>query len=217
MNLVLEATKRTESGKKDSKRLRKEGQIPCNLYGADENIGFYAPYNSFLKLVYTADFQIVELNIEGREAKAIIQEIQFHPVTDKILHIDFLELTGGSKVIAEIPINLIGRAIGEQEGGKVQQRLRKLKIKCLPKKLVEHIEVSVEHLALGKSVKVSELDLEEMEILTPAGTPMASVHIPRAAKSALAAEEEAAEGEEGVEGEEGEGGEAPAEGGGKEE
>ena len=145
--------------------------MPCNLYGGEENLSCYAPYNSFLKLVYTPEFQIVELNIEGKKFRVIIQEIQFHPVTDKIIHIDFLELTGGSKLTAEIPIKLVGHAVGEAEGGKVQQRLRKLKIKCLPKKLVEHIEVNVEHLELGKSVKVRELNLEEMEILTSLGTP----------------------------------------------
>lgn len=181
--LILEGKLRNEVGKKSARQLRREGEVPCNLYGGKENIHFSAPYNSFLKLVYNPDFFKVQVHIDGRQYDTLIKEIQFHPVTDRILHVDFIELVPGKKVKAEIPLKLTGLAQGVKDGGKLIQKLRKLKVKALPEHLTEAVEINVESLQLGKSIYVRDINnLQGIEILNSPEVPVATVTVPRSAR-----------------------------------
>ncbi|MDX2002759.1 MAG: 50S ribosomal protein L25/general stress protein Ctc [Chitinophagales bacterium] len=185
-SLTLTATKREVLGKKESNLLRRDEQIPCNLYGGEENISFTAPYNDFLNLIYNPDFFTVKITIEGKEYNTIIKEVQFHPVNDRILHIDFLELVPGKKITADIPVELTGLAEGVKAGGKLVQKLRKVKVKVAPEFLVEKITVPVDDLKLGKSVKVRDIVTNNIEIMNAPSIPVASIDIPRALKGAQA-------------------------------
>ncbi len=184
--LTLEGTLRTELGKKNTGELRRSGNVPCNLYGGKSNIHFYAPYNSFLKLVYNPDFFKVSVTVNGTTYETLIKEIQFNPVSDRIEHIDFLELTPGKKIVAEVPLKLTGQSEGVKAGGKLIQKMRKLKIKATPENLKEAIEVSIETLALGKSLYIRDIKEEGIEIVNTPEIPIASIEITRSLKSAEA-------------------------------
>lgn len=194
-SLQLEGTLRTDTGKTAANQLRKNEEVPCNLYGGADNITFSAPLSAFNHLVYNPDFFTVEVIVDGKSYNTIIKEIQFHPVSDRILHVDFLELVPGKPVIAEIPVALVGLAMGVRNGGKLMQKLRKLKVKATPEALVEKIEINVEKLRLGKSIKVREVSVDGLEILNPGPVPVASVEIPRALRGGAIDEDEEEEGE----------------------
>ncbi len=186
-SIVLEGTLRTETGKKAANHLRKTGEVLCNLYGGKENVMFSAPYNSFNPIVYSPDFYQVEVKLDGKSYTALVKDVQFHPVTDKIQHIDFLELIPGKTVVAEIPIVLVGQAAGVKAGGKLVQKLRKLKVKSTPENLLDKVEVNVEKLQLGKSIKVRNISEANFEILNPLAVPVASVDVPRALRGSFKA------------------------------
>ncbi|XOV94363.1 MAG: 50S ribosomal protein L25/general stress protein Ctc [Bacteroidota bacterium] len=208
--------KRANLGKPESKRLREEGYVPCVLYGGKEQVHFYAPNILFRELVYTAEAHFVELNIEGEKTRAIIQDVQFHPVSEAILHADFLQLFPNKIIKMDVPIHLEGRgkAPGVQQGGKFVHKLRKLTIKALPDNMPEHIDLDVSKLGLGKSVKVSAITPDNFEIINSPIITVATVEVPRALKSAAEEAEEEAEAMEAA-GAAAEGGEseAAAEGG----
>ena len=147
-SITIEGKVRENLGKKASKEIRKQGEIPCNVYGAGENISFSAPSKSFRSLVYTPDFHTAEIKIGDKSFECIIKEIQFEPVTDAIIHIDFLQLVPSKKIVVEIPIRLTGTPVGIKTGGKLIQRLKKLKVKTTPEKLSKAIEVNCENLEL---------------------------------------------------------------------
>jgi len=203
-SFALEGQARDTIGGKATKALRREGKIPCVLYGVDENLHFFVTPKDVKKLVYTPNFHKVELSVNGGTHEAILKDMQFDPVSERLNHIDFLALHSDRKVTVDIPIEFVGLPEGVKEGGKLIQKLRRLKIKALPKDLIDKVEVDVTHVELGKSVKVNEVELENVEILTSLGIPMASVEIPRALRSEQSAEEE---GVAGAEGEATEGGE----------
>lgn len=184
--LTLEGSLRKELGKKSASNLRRNGFVPCNLYGGKTNVNFYAPYNSFLKLVYNPDFFKVNVIIDGNSYETLIKEIQFNPVTDRISHVDFLELTPGKKVTAEVPLKLVGQSEGVKAGGKLIQKMRKLKIKATPENLKDAIEVSIETLGLGKSIYVRDIKEEGLEIINSPEIPVASIEITRSLRSAEA-------------------------------
>ncbi len=184
-SIVLEGTLRTENGKKVANHLRKAGEVPCNLYGGKENVMFSAPYNAFKPIVYSHEFFQIEIKVEGKSYQALVKDIQFHPVSDKINHIDFLELIPGKTIIAEVPVILVGQAAGVKAGGKLVQKLRKVKVKATPENLVEKIEVNVDSLKLGKSIKVKNIKADNLEILNPGPVPVASVEIPRALRGSV--------------------------------
>ena len=187
--------KRANLGKAESKRLRAEGYVPCVLYGGKEQVHFYAPNILFREVLYTAEAHFVELNIEGEKTRAIIQDSQFHPVSEAILHADFLQLFPGKIIKMDVPIHLVGRgqAPGVQQGGKFVHKLRKLSIKALPDNMPEHIDVDVSKLGLGKSVKVSAITPDNFEILNSPIITVATVEVPRALKGVEGAEEEGEE------------------------
>jgi len=202
--------KRANLGKNESKKLRENGNVPCVVYGGKEQIHFHAPMILFRDLVYTPGANFVKLNIEGEEKDVILQDIQFHPVSEVILHADFLELNDNKKVKMEIPVKIFGDSPGVQQGGKILMRIRKLSVMAYPKNMPEFIEVDISGLDLGKSIKVEDLLNEEFDILNSPVVSVVSVNIPRVK---IEIEEEEEEGEEGAE----EGAEEGGEGGEKKE
>jgi large subunit ribosomal protein L25 len=192
--------KRANLGKSEAKRLRAEGNVPCVLYGGDEQIHFYAPMILFKELVYTAEAHFVNLNIEGHEVQAILQDIQFHPVSEIILHADFLQLFKGKKITMNIPVRATGTAPGIMKGGKLIRKLHHLVVRALPKDMPEYIEIDVSGLDLGKSLKVREVKTDNFEILNSPQVSITGVEVPRALRGKSADEEEGGEegGEEGA-------------------
>lgn len=194
-SIVIEGTPREVKGSRQTSKLRAQGIIPCNLYGANRNILFSAPAAAFRELVYTPEFYTATIRINGEEFPSILQEVQFHPVTDELLHLDFRILDPNKKIVLELPIHLTGTAAGTKEGGKLQQRLKKLKVRLYPKDLVEHITIDVSALGLGKSIRVGDLRMEGIEFLNAPHLPVVTVRVPRVAKEeapAAAAAPEAA-------------------------
>ncbi|WP_128543529.1 50S ribosomal protein L25/general stress protein Ctc [Larkinella soli] len=171
--------KRANLGKKESKALRAEGYVPSVLYGGKEQVHFYAPAILFRTLLTTPDAYEVHLNIEGDEYKAILQDTQFHPVNDMLLHADFLELVEGKDVRVEVPIRFIGTAPGVQKGGKLIQKVRKLKLRGAADRIPDYVDVNVSDLDMGKTIKVGAIQLEGVEILDGPLNPIASIEIPR--------------------------------------
>ncbi|WP_370086199.1 50S ribosomal protein L25/general stress protein Ctc [Ekhidna sp.] len=201
--------KRANLGKTEAKRLREEGMVPCVVYGGDHQIHFYAPMILFRDLVYTDEAHFALLTIEGEPEpfEAIIQDVQFHPVSEIIMHADFLQLFRGTPIKMNIPVHPVGTAPGIQQGGKLIRKVKYLQIKALPKNMPEYIEVDVSKLGLGKSIKVGELEVGEYEILNSPLVTLAGIEVPRALKGKETGDEEEMEGEEA---EAAEGGDAPA-------
>ena len=177
--------KRANLGKAQTKELRNESYVPGVLYGGAEQVHFYAPAILFRDLVYSPEVYEVDLNIEGTHYRAIMQDVQFHPVNEMLLHVDFLQLQDDKPVKMEIPVKMVGTSPGVIVGGKLVTKLRKLKVKALPANLPDYIEVDISDLELGKSIKVGKINTGgNYEILTNALAPVATVTIPRALKSA---------------------------------
>jgi len=192
--------KRANLGKNESKKLRNEGNVPSVVYGGKEQIHFHSPMILFRDLVYTPGANFVKLNIEGKIKNAILQDIQFHPVSEIILHADFLELSENKKIKMEIPVKFLGNSPGVLQGGKILTRIRKLSILAYPKNMPEFIEIDISHLELGKSVKVEDILSEQYEILNSPLVSVVSVNIPRVT---IEEEEEETEDDEETEDEEG--------------
>lgn len=187
--------KRANLGKAESKRLRAESNVPCVLYGGEDQVHFYSPMILFRELVYTPSAHFVKLNIEGTEYECILQDIQFHPVSEMILHADFLLLNDSKAVKMDIPVETVGVAPGLQAGGKLIMKQRKLAVRALPKDMPDTIKVDISDLTLGKSTKVGEIKAEGFEIINSPLVSVATVEVPRALRGKSAAELEA-EGEE---------------------
>lgn len=176
--------RRANLGKTDSQKLRDEGLVPCVLYGGDEQIHFYAPMILFRDLVYTNEAHFVHLNIEGEEAKAILQEVQFHPVSEILLHADFLRITEDRKIKMSIPARLVGQAPGVAKGGALIRKRAALKVYGFPKDMPDHIDVNVSELDFHHAIKVGDMKLPGLEFLDPKQATIAAVEVPRAAKMA---------------------------------
>ena len=191
--------KRANLGRSASNQLRAEGQVPCVLYGGSEQVSFYAPAYLFRPLIYTPNAYEVTLNIEGKEYSAILQDRQFHPVNDTLIHADFLEITADKIIKISVPVRLTGTPVGLEAGGKLQHKLRKLRLQGPASSIPEYVDVDVTALKLGDSVKVEVLDLPGLTILDAVSNPIASIVIPRAAKLEEDSEEEDDDAEEGEE------------------
>ena len=181
----LKGTSRTEVGKKSTNELRKNNGIPCVLYGIEKEAkAFAVTADAVRKLVYTPDIHVVNLTIDGVECKAVLKDIQFHPVKDTILHMDFLQIVEDKAIVMEVPTVLTGLAAGVKLGGKLQQAIRKIKVKAVYANIPEKLTVDVTELALGKSIKVGDLSFEGIELVTPAQTVVCSVAATRASREA---------------------------------
>jgi len=186
----LKADLRKPDGKKETKKLRKTEKVPCVLYGGKENVHFSVPYSSLNKLIYTDKVYKVKIDVDNNSHIAIIQDIQFHPVSDKILHIDFLNVSNEKPVVMDIPIKLEGFPIGVKQGGKLFQMVRKLKTKALIDNMLDIIPINVEKISLGKSITVGNLNFENLEFIDPPKRVVATVKAARATAAVGIEEEE---------------------------
>ena len=220
-SITIKGSQRESVGKASTKALRNAGKVPCMLYGGDKALHFSADELSFSKIVYTPNVYTALIELEnGEKYKAILHDIQFHPVTDKILHIDFYQLHDDKEVTMEIPVKLEGNAPGIVAGGNLRFPYRKLKVRALPADLPDFITGDISGLQIGDKLYVTELKNDKYSILLPDNTVVAQVRVSRLAMSLDALEAEEEEGEEGAlaEGEAVEGGaEGGAEGGSQEE
>ena len=182
----LKGTVRTDLGKKATKAERVVDNIPAVLYGGKENVHFTTTVSEVRKLVYSPEVFVVNLDIDGKKTKAIMKALQFHPVSDKVLHIDFLQLTEDKPVIVELPVKLEGLAEGVKAGGKLALEMRKLKVKGLYTQIPENIVIDVTELGLGKSIQVAKVSVDKLEILNAKNAVVAQVKLTRAARGAAA-------------------------------
>ncbi|MBW8331449.1 MAG: 50S ribosomal protein L25/general stress protein Ctc [Prolixibacteraceae bacterium] len=185
-SISIKATKREVVGKKETKRLRAEGLVPGVLYGGEEPVHFYAPEKEFKSLIYTPNVYLVDLDIDGTVTQSIIQDKQFHPVREQLLHVDFLRTTDDKTIKVEIPVKVEGFAKGIRNGGKLKVNLRTLKVKGMVKYLPDTININVDDLDIGQSYKVSSLKRENLEFLNAQAVPVITIMITRAAKAAKA-------------------------------
>ena len=189
--------KRTDLGKKASKELRKQGFIPCNLYGEKKNAdgkpeahAFTIAFSELRKIIYTPHIYVINLNIEGEHHTAILKEIQFHPVTDAPLHVDVYEVNGQKPINIGIPVKLTGLAQGVRDGGRMNLSIRKINVTAPYQQIPEHLDIDVTTLKIGKSIKVGELSFEGLEITTSKDVVVCSVKMTRQAQQAAAASAE---------------------------
>lgn len=185
---------RSNLGKKASKEMRKEGLIPCNLYGEKKNadgqpeaLSFAVPMAELRKVVYTPHIYVVNLDIDGQKHIAIMKELQFHPVTDALLHADFYEINEEKSIAIGIPVNLVGLAQGVRDGGRLSLSIRKLVVKAPYKQIPEKLDIDVTALTIGKSIKAGEVSFEGLEVVTPKDVIVCTVKMTRAAAAAAAA------------------------------
>lgn len=193
-SIQIQGSLRAETGKKATKDLRKNASIPCVLYGSqkDENDNqiathFSVTVDGIRKLVYTPHIYVVDLNIDGKIVNAVMKDIQFHPVTDAILHIDFYQIDEAKPIVMEVPVQLEGLAEGVKAGGKLVLQMRKLKVKALYNMIPERMVINVSNLGLGKTIKVGELSYEGLEIMNAKDAVVCAVKLTRAARGAQAA------------------------------
>ena len=170
------------------KAIRKDNGVPCELYGGGENIHFTVPADGLRNLVYTPHIYVVDLDIDGKKMNAIMKDIQFHPVKDNILHVDFYQIDESKPIVMEVPVQLEGLAEGVKAGGKLALQIRKLKVKALYNLIPEKLIINVSHLGLGKTIKVGELNFENLELLNAKEAVVCAVKLTRAARGAAAAQ-----------------------------
>ncbi len=195
--IVIKGQKREATGKKASKLMRKEGLVPCNLYGEEKDekglpkaLAFSAAFTELRKVVYTPHVYVVVIEIDGKPHKAIIKELQFHPTTDALLHADFYEVNETKDITVGIPVKLNGLAQGVRDGGKLNLSIRKIDVTAPYKNIPEILNIDVTNLGLGKAIKVGELSFEGITLATPAQVVVCSVKETRASKAAAAAAEQ---------------------------
>ena len=195
--ISVSGEKRATTGKKAAKELRKGGLVPCNRYvekqgenGLPEAVAFAIPAAQLRKVIYSPNVYVVNLTISGEAHKAVIKELQFHPTTDAVLHVDFFEVNETKPITIGIPVKLTGHAQGVRDGGRLSQAVRQLNVTAPYKQIPEILEIDVTALKLGKAIKVAELKFEGLEIATPAQVVVCSVKATRASRSAAAAAEE---------------------------
>ncbi|MFI3295518.1 MAG: 50S ribosomal protein L25/general stress protein Ctc [Rikenellaceae bacterium] len=186
-HLEIKAFARTSFGKKSSADIRRAGQVPCVVYGAGETVHFSVEKTDLKQLIYTPQSFIVVFDIEGAKETVVMREVQYHPVNDEPIHIDFYRVEAGKPITIELPVTLSGTAEGVKLGGKLQLAKRKVFVSALEEFLPDTINVDVTELGLGKSIFVGDLSIENLTILTPATTAICAVRMTRAARGAAAA------------------------------
>ncbi|MFZ1369413.1 MAG: 50S ribosomal protein L25 [Ferruginibacter sp.] len=181
-SITIEGQLRTDSGKKSTRQLRSQKMVPGVIYGGSQEINFSAPATAFKDIVYTSEFMLANVIIDGNSYRCILKDLQFHKVSDLLLHVDFLELVDNKKVIATLPLNFIGVPAGVKAGGKLVLKMKSVKVKTLPKYLKEHIDVNIEKLELNENIRVQDIPAENMEVLNSPRIPIASVTLTRQLK-----------------------------------
>jgi len=195
-SVIINATEREDLGSKFARKLRREGNVPCVVYGGEKPLHFFADTLQFRDLVYTSQARKAEIKMGNNTVEAVVQDIQFHPVSDQIMHIDFMELIAGKPVSIEVPVSLNGNARGVRNGGKLKHTLRRLSVRALPKDLPDGIDIDVTELRIGQSIRVEDVKTNNFEFVNPGSAVICSIKMARGAMD----EEEEAEGEEGAEG-----------------
>ena len=191
-SITIEGQLRTDSGKKATRQLRSQKMVPGVIYGGSQEINFSAPATAFKDIVYTSEFMLANVIIDGKTYRCILKDLQFHKVTDLLLHVDFLELVESKKVIATLPLSYVGVPAGVKAGGKLVLKMKSLKVKLLPKYLKEHIEVNIEGLELNENIRVEDVVMDNMEVLNSPRIPIASVTMTRQLKQEESATPKAA-------------------------
>ncbi len=185
--LEISAQDRVTASKTGLRDLRKDGLIPCVLYSKEENLTFSAPASEMKHLIYTPDFKLANVNLNGKTYKCIVKEIQYNPVSDKVTHVDFLKLVQNTTIKVSVPVRTKGSAIGVKSGGKLTQKIRSVLIKTTPEHLVSEMFVDISALDLGQTMRVRDIiPVSGIELMLPGSTPVISVEIPRALKTAEA-------------------------------
>lgn len=182
--ITISGQARTDLGKVATKADRAAGRIPCVMYAGNEVVHFTTTISELRGILYTPKFYKAIINIDGTKHEALLKDVQMHPITEEIRHVDFLKLVPGVKVIADVPIKVVGSSQGVREGGKLLVKIRKVKVKSTPENLKDAIDVDITPLKLGQSFKVKDLPDQGFEILTSPSIPLVSVEITRALKSA---------------------------------
>jgi large subunit ribosomal protein L25 len=179
--LTINGSSREGTGKRAAKGVRNSGLIPCVMYGGGTVDHFSVNFKEIKSIVFTPDFKMANVNINGKSSKAILKAVQFHPVTDEIQHIDFLKVIEGSAIKLEVPIKLTGSSEGVKAGGKLQQLVRRVKVKTTPDRIISEVQVDISSLGLGQSVRVRDIKaIEGVEIMASSGIPVATILVPRA-------------------------------------
>ena len=181
-SITIEGQLRTESGKNATRQLRSQKLVPGVIYGGSQEINFHAPATAFKDIVYTPEFMVAEVNVDGKSYRCILKDLQFHKVSDELLHVDFLELVDDKKVIATLPLKFVGVPAGVKAGGKLVTKMKTLKVKAFPKYLKESIEVNIDKLELNDNIRVEDVVADNMEILNSPRIPVASVTMTRQLK-----------------------------------
>lgn len=189
--LSIKVQKRTELGKQSTKQLRAQNMVPCVMYGGDEIVHFYTHVNDFKDLIYTNQVFVVELDVEGKTYKAVLKDIQFHPVTDALYHIDFVQVYDDKLSTVSLPLTFSGTCKGVLAGGKVRQRKRYLKVRGLVKDMPEVLDIDITELNIGGVIKVANLKFDKIELLDPAQSMVVGIVSSRVAAKGGAVTEEA--------------------------
>ncbi len=179
--ITINGEKRENSGTAAATAVRNSGKVPCIMYGGAATVSFTADPKELRKLVYTPKFRTVDLKIDGKAYKCILKEIQFHPTTDAVQHLDFLELVPGKKIKATIPITFTGSSIGVKNGGKFIASLRSVKVLTTPENMLDEVVADITNLELGQSIRVRDIQLQDgVQIINAGAIPIAQIEIPRA-------------------------------------
>jgi large subunit ribosomal protein L25 len=192
--VTIDGQLRTEFGKKATRQIRSQEAVPAVIYGGAAEVNFSASAKAFKPLVYTPEFQVAEVTVDGKTYKCILKDLQFDKVSDKLTHVDLLELVDDKKVIATLPLKYTGNSIGVKDGGKLEIKMKSVKVKTLPKYLRENIVVDITSLALNANLRVEDIKADNMEIMNSPRIPIASVVMTRQLKQEETAAAKAAAG-----------------------
>ena len=187
-SITIEGQLRTDHGKKATRLLRSQKLVPGVIYGGAQEVNFSAPATAFKPIVYTPEFMLADVKVEGKSYQCILKDLQFDTVSDELIHADFLELISDKPVIATLPVRYTGNSAGVKAGGRLITKMKTLKVKALPKNLREFVEVDVTNLELNSNIRVEDVKLENMEILNSPRIPMASIVLTRQLKQEQAAD-----------------------------
>jgi large subunit ribosomal protein L25 len=182
--VTIEGQLRSDMGKKAARAIRSEEKVPCVIYGGAQSVHFSATQKSLKPFIFTPEFQYAEVSVEGKTYKCILKDLQFHKVTDVLIHVDLLELVEDKYVLANIPVTYTGTSIGVKNGGRFVQKVKTVKVKCLPKHLRESLSVAIDNLEIGKNLRIEDIKYEGITIMQSPRIPIASVVTTRALKQA---------------------------------
>jgi large subunit ribosomal protein L25 len=183
-SITIKGSERESVGKVATKALRNAGMVPCVIYGGSQPVHFAAEEKAFKSLVYTPNAHTVVVDLDGKTNNVILQDIQFHPVSDKILHIDFFQLSDNKEIAMEVPVKIVGTSPGVLLGGDLRLNLRRLKVKALPKNLPDFVEANISELQMGNKLYVTKLEAKNFKLMHPDNTVVCQVKISRAAMKA---------------------------------